>query len=137
MRSVDSDEPLEYLTEMRHIVILFMNVVTHKIDITEFVNLVDKCYKIVCGYVNETHTTTQLRKLYLFSRHSIVEGMEGCVNKVSLFDKDLMFVVIFGFRGFKHELESQRGLRCATECYQELSKVKYVKTASIGVTTGT
>lgn len=62
--------------------------------------------------------------------------MHGCVNKVSLFDKDLMFLVIFGFRGFKHELESQVALRCATECHHMVSKVKYVKSTSIGVTTG-
>lgn len=62
--------------------------------------------------------------------------MQGCVNKVSLFDKDLMFVVIFGFRGFKHDLESQVGLRCATECYQSITKVKHVKSTSIAVTTG-
>lgn len=68
MRSVDSDEPLEYLTEMRHIVILFMNVVTHKIDITEFVNLVDKCYKIVCGYKNET-TSLLYFNVFLLRQH--------------------------------------------------------------------
>lgn len=62
--------------------------------------------------------------------------MEGCVNKVSLFDKDLMFVVIFGLRGFKHELESQIGLRCATECYQLISALEQVNTTSIAVTTG-
>lgn len=49
MRAVDADEPVEYLTEMRQIVILFINVVTHKIEVADFVNIVDKCYKIVCG----------------------------------------------------------------------------------------
>lgn len=62
--------------------------------------------------------------------------MQGCVNKVSLFDKDLMFVVIFGLRGFKHELDSQIGLRCATECYHAITAVKGVKTTSVAVTTG-
>lgn len=62
--------------------------------------------------------------------------MKGCVNKVSLFDKDMMFVVIFGLRGFKHDLESQVALKCAAECHQAISNLKEVKSASIGVTTG-
>lgn len=48
MRGIDLDEPLEYLTEMRQIVILFINVVTLKIDIVDFIKLVDKAYKSVC-----------------------------------------------------------------------------------------
>lgn len=67
---------------------------------------------------------------------SVVDEMQGCVNKVSLFDKDLMFVVIFGLRGFKHELDSQIGLRCATECYAAINSIQGVKTISIAVTTG-
>lgn len=48
MRGIDMDEPLEYLTEMRQIVILFINVVTKRMPINDFVNLIDTCYKIVC-----------------------------------------------------------------------------------------
>lgn len=66
----------------------------------------------------------------------VVDDMRGCVNKVSIFDKDLMFLVIFGLRGFKHELESQIGLRCAVECRQSISSIQHVKTTSIAVTTG-
>lgn len=62
--------------------------------------------------------------------------MQGCVNKVSLFDKDLMFVILFGLRGYKHELESQIALRCASECYQSISKLPHVISTSIGVTSG-
>lgn len=51
MRGIDLDEPLEYLTEMRQIVILFINVVTHKTDIDTFIRLVNKAYIEVCSYV--------------------------------------------------------------------------------------
>ncbi|XP_022909660.1 adenylate cyclase type 10-like [Onthophagus taurus] len=115
MRGIDMNEPLEYLTEMRQITILFMNVVITKIKIDDFVDLVDTCYKYVCKISN---------------------SMEGCVNKVSLFDKDLMFVVIFGLRGFKHELNCQVGLRCATLMFEKINSLPDVKTTSIGVTTG-
>lgn len=48
MRGIDLDEPLEYLTEMRQIVIVFMNVVVEpKIDILEYIKLIDTSYKYV------------------------------------------------------------------------------------------
>ncbi|KAJ3648251.1 hypothetical protein Zmor_020069 [Zophobas morio] len=115
MKSIDMQEPFEYLTEMRQTVIVFINVVSHTIETKETVILADQTYKIVCR---------------------VVEKMKGCVNKVSLFDKDLMFVVIFGLRGLKYELECQVALRCARECHQTISKLPSVLSASIGVTTG-
>lgn len=62
--------------------------------------------------------------------------MQGCVNKTSLFDKDLMFLCIFGLRGDKHELESQIGLRCAAIIRKKLTTFKNIRSVSVGVTTG-
>lgn len=62
--------------------------------------------------------------------------MQGCVNKTSLFDKDLMFLCIFGLRGDKHELESQIGLRCASKIRQSLIELKNIASVTVGVTTG-
>lgn len=62
--------------------------------------------------------------------------MHGCVNKTSLFDKDLIFLCIFGLRGDKHVLESQIGLRCASRLRHDLSTIKNVKSVTIAVTTG-
>lgn len=62
--------------------------------------------------------------------------MQGCVNKTSLFDKDLMFLCIFGLRGDKHDFEAQIGLRCAVKLRRELTKIKNIKSVSIGVTSG-
>lgn len=62
--------------------------------------------------------------------------MHGCVNKTSLFDKDLIFLCIFGLRGDKHELESQIGLRCACRIRQDLLTMKNVTSVTIAVTTG-
>lgn len=47
-----------------------------------------------------------------------------------------MLLVIFGLRGFKHELESQIALRCAKECYGKLLALDNVNEVSAGVTTG-
>lgn len=62
--------------------------------------------------------------------------MHGCVNKTSLFDKDLMFLCVFGLRGDKHELESQIGLRCASKLRSNLVELDNVKSVTVGVTTG-
>lgn len=48
IRSVEMDEPLEYLTEMRQVVILFINVITIDAYKQELVSLVNIVYKCVC-----------------------------------------------------------------------------------------
>ncbi|XP_058797056.1 adenylate cyclase type 10-like [Phymastichus coffea] len=115
IRSVELDEPLEYLTEIRQVVIVFVNVVIQEINRKTLIKLVNASYSYVCSCVGE---------------------MQGCVNKTSLFDKDLMFLCIFGLRGDKHELESQIGLRCAFKLRHGLVKFQNVKSVSVGVTTG-
>ncbi|XP_046753179.1 LOW QUALITY PROTEIN: adenylate cyclase type 10-like [Diprion similis] len=114
VHAVEMDEPIEYLTEMRQVVILFINIITN-VSQKKLIRLVDTAYRIVCG---------------------IVDSMQGCVNKTSLFDKDLMFLCIFGLRGDKHELESQIGLRCASKIHAALSVRKNMGSIAIGVTTG-
>lgn len=48
MRGIDLNEPLKYLTEMRHVVILFVNIITEEIPLMQkYVFLVDATYKIV------------------------------------------------------------------------------------------
>lgn len=72
----------------------------------------------------------------LCSLFRLVESYEGTVNKVSLFDKDVMFLIIFGLRGYKHDLDSQIALRCASEIRELYRTNPKVLSASIGVTTG-
>ncbi|KAK2576827.1 hypothetical protein KPH14_005461 [Odynerus spinipes] len=115
IRSVEMDEPLEYLTEMRQVVIVFVNAVTSELHKRKLVALVDIAYKLVCR---------------------IVDGMQGCVNKTSLFDKDLTFLCIFGLRGDKHELESQIGLKCAFRVRESVKELKDIANVTVGVTTG-
>ena len=65
----------------------------------------------------------------------VVMKKDGCVNKAVFFDKDLMFLTIFGLRGYKHALESLDGLQCSAELH-DLLLGKGVSLVSIGVTTG-
>ena len=79
-------------------------------------------------------TQIYLNNLFIFYR--IVSTHEGIVNKVSLFDKDMMFLMIFGLRGFKHEREARVGLRCAADLHETFKTWKEIKSVSIGVTSG-
>lgn len=117
MRAVNLNESLEFLTEVRHVAVVFINIVVKPlISPIEIIKLADVMYKLAC---------------------SLVKDMNGCVNKVNNFDKDLLVLIIFGLRGFKSELESQTALKCAHICQQEIMKIPNVMSVSIGVTTGT
>ncbi|KAJ3648252.1 hypothetical protein Zmor_020070 [Zophobas morio] len=115
MKTITMNEPLEFLCEMRQATTVFINVVSYPLPDEKTVILANETYTAVC---------------------SVVEKKNGCVNKVSFFDKDMMLVVIFGLRGFKHELECQMALRCARECHTAISHLPGVASTSIGVTTG-
>lgn len=114
-RIIEVDEPLEYLTEMRQVIVVFVNVVLEKTSMSNLIGYTDKINSVV---------------------YNVSTSYDGCVNKLSMFDKDLMFLVIFGLRGFKHTLETQMALRCAKEIQRLLRGLPYVKSASIGVTSG-
>ncbi|XP_058447696.1 adenylate cyclase type 10-like [Malaya genurostris] len=113
--AIDNEEPMEFLTEMRQIVTVFLNIVLRPKDILPVINEINFILK---------------------SLTALVDNYEGIVNKVSLFDKDVMFLIIFGLRGFKHDLDSQLALRCAAEIRELYKSNPKVLSASIGVTTG-
>lgn len=59
------------------------------------------------------------------------------MNKVSMFDKDMMFLVVFGLRGLKQEDEAQKALMCAFKLKETLIESNHnVISVSIGVTSG-
>lgn len=73
-------EPLAYLNEMRRIAVAFVNVVVVNVSKLVLVNLCDKIFR-------------KIRRISAF--------YYGTLNKVTLFDKDMMFLIIFGLRGNK------------------------------------
>ncbi|KAG5893841.1 hypothetical protein JTB14_002567 [Gonioctena quinquepunctata] len=116
VRGIDADEPLEYLTEIRQVCILFINCkVVTSLSPNKGIDVANQVYLTVCR---------------------IVQNRYGCVNKISNFDKDLMLLVIFGLRGFKHELESQIALKCAIECREKILAMEHMQEIAAGVTTG-
>lgn len=117
MNAIDNNQPMDHLTEMRQVVIMFINIVPVSMHPSKrLINLTHQCYVTICDIINE------------------FEG--GIVNKASLFDKDLMMVVIFGLRGFIKEFQNQTALRAGAEIRKRISQFKDQKSVSVAVTTG-
>ncbi|XP_013185983.2 adenylate cyclase type 10 [Amyelois transitella] len=115
LTQIDAHQPLEYLTEMRLVSILFITLKPASCPLPQLITIVNNAYQITC---------------------EIVYKSMGCVNKIILFDKDVMILVIFGLRGFKHESEAQAALKCGYGIRKSVSALDGVQDVSIGVTTG-
>lgn len=115
LTQIDAHQPLEFLTEMRLVSILFLTLKPRECPFPQLVTIVNNAYQITC---------------------EIVYKSMGCVNKIILFDKDIMILVVFGLRGFKHESEAQAALKCGYSIRRSLSALDGVIEVSIGVTTG-
>ncbi|XP_045778992.1 adenylate cyclase type 10-like isoform X2 [Maniola jurtina] len=115
LTQIDAHQPLEYLTEMRQVSVLFVTLKPKECPFPQLITIVNNSYQITSD---------------------IVYKSMGCVNKIILFDKDVMILVIFGLRGFKHESEAQAALKCAYGIKKSVSALDGVLEVSIGVTTG-
>ncbi|CAH2095404.1 unnamed protein product [Euphydryas editha] len=115
LTQIDAHQPLEYLTEMRQVSVLFVTLKPIECPFPQLITIVNNSFQITC---------------------EIVYKSMGCVNKIILFDKDIMILVIFGLRGFKHECEAQAALKCAYSVKKSVSALDGVIEVSIGVTTG-
>ncbi|KAH9639501.1 hypothetical protein HF086_003634 [Spodoptera exigua] len=115
LTQIDAHQPLEYLTEMRQVSILFVTLKPRECSFSQLITIVNNAYQITC---------------------EIVYKSMGCVNKIILFDKDIMILVVFGLRGFKHESEAQAALKCAYSIKKSVAALDGVLEVSIGVTTG-
>ncbi|XP_047997302.1 adenylate cyclase type 10-like [Leguminivora glycinivorella] len=113
--AVENDEPMEFLTEIRRVVVVFLNIVTKTVTDETLVEMVDTAFKCV---------------------YSTSSAAGGLLNKVSLFDKDLMFLLVFGLRGMSHGDEAQKGLLCAQALKDRLLDPN-ILSVSIGISSGT
>ncbi|XP_022103709.1 adenylate cyclase type 10-like isoform X2 [Acanthaster planci] len=115
LQKIDDGLPLEYLSEMRQVSVVFINlVVTSSDHETERRNL-HTAFNVVYDDMKE---------------------YQGCVNKVFMFDKGCTFLAIFGLPGYKHEDDCARALQCSYRLLEHLKATPNVTQASIGVTTG-
>ena len=115
LRKIEDGQPLEYLSEMRQVTMLFINLDVDRSTKYGYLLLMQRCYEVI--YAN-------------------AKRMRGCISKIFAFDKGCTFMVIFGLPGYKHENDSAHALSCAHAIYTELSNIVGLKQTSIGVTTG-
>lgn len=47
MRGIELNEPLEFLTEVRHVVILILNIIIEETILEKFVNLINVSFEII------------------------------------------------------------------------------------------
>ncbi|XP_070604681.1 adenylate cyclase type 10 [Erythrolamprus reginae] len=117
LKKIDDNQPLEYLSELRPVTIVFVNM-----QFEENANIHHVCKAIQDANAMITGTILPLR---------------GNINKVFMFDKGCTVLCIFGLPGDKQADESTNALDSAHKihafCSTALMKVKIV---SIGVTGG-
>ncbi|CAA9994576.1 unnamed protein product [Nesidiocoris tenuis] len=116
MQQIDAKSSFEYLTEMRQVTIMFLKMKPNTTQESSVIKLTDM-----------VHCTIS----------KIVKSKLGLINKVCMFDKDIMYLVIFGMKGFKEKDEALRCLRCAYQIHSVLKDEELIKTLSTGVTIGT
>uniref|UniRef100_H9GAK0 Adenylate cyclase type 10 n=1 Tax=Anolis carolinensis TaxID=28377 RepID=H9GAK0_ANOCA len=117
LRKIDDNQPLEYLSELRPVTIVFVN-----LQFDDSANTHHLCKAIQDAY------TMIIR---------VIHPLSGKINKLFMFDKGCTLLCIFGLPGDKQADESANALDSAHEihafCSRALMKVKIV---SIGVTSG-
>ncbi|XP_026511379.1 adenylate cyclase type 10-like [Terrapene carolina triunguis] len=117
LKKIDDNQPLEYLSELRPVTIVFVN-----LQFDESANTLHLCKAIHDANVKISN---------------IIHVFSGKINKVFMFDKGCTFLCVFGLPGDKQADESTHALDSAFKifnfCSETLMKIKLV---SIGVTSG-
>ncbi|KAM9129108.1 adenylate cyclase type 10 [Pangshura tecta] len=117
LKKIDDNQPLEYLSELRPVTIVFVN-----LQFDESANTLHLCKAIHDANVKIS---------------DIIHVFSGKINKVFMFDKGCTFLCVFGLPGDKQADESTHALDSAFKifnfCSETLMKIKLV---SIGVTSG-
>ncbi|XP_052767837.1 adenylate cyclase type 10-like [Mya arenaria] len=115
LKKLDDSQPLEYLSEMRQVSVVFMNLVLDE----------------------NREDSAQILQIIFEIVYSKTKSMHGSLNKVFLFDKGCTFLLVFGLPGYKHENDCAHALMCSGRMKSQLDKISGVELVSIGVTTGT
>ncbi|XP_071834307.1 adenylate cyclase type 10-like isoform X1 [Apostichopus japonicus] len=115
LQKIDDGLHLEYLSEMRQVSVLFINLLFINGEDIDDVGSLQAAFQTIYR---------DLRKF------------EGCLNKIFMFDKGCTFLCMFGVPGYKHEDDCARALKCAYQISERLKNGPNVSQVSIGVTTG-
>ncbi|XP_018398206.1 PREDICTED: adenylate cyclase type 10-like [Cyphomyrmex costatus] len=72
----------------------------------------------------------------------IVTPYGGCINTMDLYEKHILFCIVFGIRGYNNENQfkidetCKNGISCATHILQTVKSLEGIKGAFVGVSTG-
>ncbi|XP_019386392.1 PREDICTED: adenylate cyclase type 10 [Crocodylus porosus] len=117
LKKIDDNQPLEYLSELRPVTIVFVNL-----------------------QFDESANTLHLSKAIQDANLHIAElihSHRGKINKVFMFDKGCTFLCVFGLPGDKQPDETTHALDSAFKNYKYCSAMLMkIKLVSIGVTSG-
>ncbi|XP_032082714.1 adenylate cyclase type 10 [Thamnophis elegans] len=117
LKKIDDNQPVEYLSELRPVTVVFVNMQFEENANTNH----------VCKAIQDANDMIA----------GTILPVSGNINKVFMFDKGCTFLCLFGLPGDKQADESTNALDSAHKihafCSKELMKVKIV---SIGVTAG-
>ncbi|XP_077990637.1 adenylate cyclase type 10-like [Glandiceps talaboti] len=115
LQKIDDDLPLEYLSEMRQVTIIFINMTLAEVSKREEADVLQASFGII---------------------HNGVKRFHGNLNKIFMFDKGCTFLAIFGLPGDKHEDDCLHALQCSYKLFDKLKSTQSILQVSIGVTTG-
>ncbi|XP_033119981.1 adenylate cyclase type 10-like [Anneissia japonica] len=116
LKKIEDGQPLEYLSEMRQVSVVFINII--------FVPTKD---------AEDTNNNLQHAFNIIYSN---CRQFRGCLNKIFMFDKGCTFLVIYGLPGDKHEEDCAHALKSSHVTLDQLKATPLVSQVSIGVTTG-
>ncbi|XP_053461947.1 adenylate cyclase type 10 [Nycticebus coucang] len=116
LKQIDDKQLRGYLSELRPVTILFVNLMFKDQDKAEVIGsaIQDACVHIT----------------------SVLKVFRGQINKVFMFDKGCSFLCVFGFPGEKAPDEVTHALESAVDIFDFCSQVHKIHTVSIGVASG-
>ncbi|XP_065450290.1 adenylate cyclase type 10-like isoform X3 [Chrysemys picta bellii] len=117
LKKIDDNQPLEYLSELRPVTIVFVN-----LQFDKSVSTLD-----LCKVIHDVSVKIS----------NLIHVFSGKINKVFMFDKGCTFLCVFGLPGDKQADESAHALDSALKIFNFCSKTSMeIKIVSIGVTGG-
>ncbi|XP_059944594.1 adenylate cyclase type 10 [Mesoplodon densirostris] len=115
-KQIDDKQLRGYLSELRPVTIVFVNLMFKDQDKAEVIGL---AIQDACVHIN-----------------SVLKVFRGQINKVFMFDKGCSFLCVFGFPGEKAPDEVSHALESAVDIFDFCSHVHKIHTVSIGVASG-
>ncbi|XP_043258027.1 adenylate cyclase type 10-like [Colletes gigas] len=118
-KQIHEGASLNYLTEVKRVTVVVVNVLPSKCSTYEFISLVDQLFRIL---------------------QRIIAEYSGQISVTSVYDKDILFHVLYGIEGYSERKSNmnraKRGILSASRIMEEMKRIIGVKAVFVGVSTG-